>query len=240
MDQRTLQMIQRGLIAAVSIVLALVLVTAFRGLLQPPGETLPPRTTTSLASEGTDASTTTTSTAETTLASSTSTTAVSGDSVCAEDPPLSDAATLLEVYFPCGNQDLAINGKYVYRTVPPTDLVLTATLSEMVKGLEPEEQSLGFRSPFPPDADGSSLGVTIDTTDQTAYLEFTDRVFPDGVDTPEGSQIFISTLNANVFQFDTIDAVEYRVGGSCDAFWRQLGDKCQKITRAQWEAQLSP
>ena len=106
--------------------------------------------------------------------------------------------------------------------------------------LEPEEQALGFRSPFPAGADGSALGVTIDTTDQTAYVEFAARVFPDGADTTEGSQIFISTLNANVFQFDTINAVEYRVGGSCDAFWQQLGGQCQKITRADWEAQLSP
>ncbi len=239
MDQRTLQMIQRGLIAAVSIVLALILVTAFRGLLEPPGDTLAPRTTTT-TTEAAGEETTTTAVADTAAASSTTTTDTAGGAVCTEEEPPSDAATVLRVYFPCGSQDIAVGGTFVYRTVPTTDLVLTATLKEMVKGLEPEEQALGFRSPFPTGADGSALGVTIDTTDQTAYVEFADRVFPDGVDTTEGSQIFISTLNANVFQFDTINAVEYRVGGSCDAFWQQLGGQCQKITRAEWEAQLSP
>jgi hypothetical protein len=239
MDQRTLQMIQRGLIAAVSIVLALILITAFRGLLEPPGETLAPPTTTSTTEAALQQSTTTT-VASTVTGSSTSTTNGAPDATCTEEAPPADAATVLEIYYPCGSQDLAIAGTFVYRSVPTTDLVLTATLKEMVKGLEPDEVGLGYRSPFPPDAEGSALGVTIDRTDQTAYVEFADKVFPDGVDTAEGSQIFVSTLNANVFQFSTIDAVEYRVGGSCDAFWQHLGGQCQKITRADWEAQLTP
>ena len=107
----------------------------------------------------------------------------------------------------------------------------------MTKGLESGEEELGFRSPFPDGAAGSALGVSI--VDGVAYVEFTDHIFPEGADTPEGSQIFVSTLNANVFQFDTIDAVKYQVGGSCDAFWQHLGGQCQEITRAQWESQLA-
>jgi hypothetical protein len=235
MDQQTLQMIQRGLIAAVSIVLALIVITAFRGLLATPSETIPPRTTTTVAAPTTVEDTTSTTSAP----AATTTTDLSTPAVCLEDEPPADTGTVLRIYYPCGSEDLAIAGTFVYRTVPSTDLVLTATMNEMVKGLESDEEALGFRSPFPSGAEGSALGVTIDTTEHTAYVEFSDGVFPAGVDTTEGAQIFLSTLNANVFQFDTIDAVQYRLGGSCDAFWQRLGGQCEEITRNEWQSGLT-
>jgi len=237
MDRRTLQMIQRGLIAAVSLVLALIVVTAFRGLLEPPGDTIPRRTTTTVAAGSVveESSTTTSTTGADTVTSTTASTSDTG--VCVDTEPSTANATLLQVFFPCGSSDLATGGTYVYRTVPKTDLVLTTTMNEMTRGLEPEEEALGFRSPFPSTADGSFVGVSL--VDGTAYVEFDSDIFPDGADTPEGSQIFISTLNANVFQFDTISAVEYRLGGSCDAFWQHLDGECQVITRSQWRSQLA-
>lgn len=234
MDRRTLQMIQRGLVAAVSLVLALIVITAFRGLLESPGETLPPRTTTTLAQgDGGEQSTTTTSTTAAAV-DATTTTAVTDGAVCVDSEPDSNDVTVLRVYFPCGSSDLA-GGTYVYRAVPPTDLVLTTTMKEMTKGIEPEEQALGFRSPFPSGAESSFLGVSLQ--EGTAYIEFDAEIFPDGADTTEGSQIFLSTLNANVFQFDTISAVEYRLGGSCSAFFQQLGRECERITRSEWRSQ---
>lgn len=237
MDQRTLQMIQRGLVAAVSFVLALILITAFRGLLEPPGETIPPRTTTTTVAD--EALGETTTTATTVPGSVTTTTAddVNNSGVCVEEEPEADNTTLVQVFLPCGPANLATGATYVYRTVPETDLVLTVTMREMTRGLEPDEEALGFRSPFPTSAEGSFLGVSI--AEGTAYVEFSDGIFPEGADTPEGSQVFISTLNANVFQFSTISAVEYRLGGSCDAFWQRVGSQCQVITRAQWRSQQS-
>lgn len=235
MDPRTLQLIQRGLVAAVTVVLALVIVTAFVKILEPADETASsPRTTTSTTST-TEPETTTTSTTAGTV--TTTTNGVVTPAVCIEPEPPDDDTTVLRVFYPCGANDIATGQTFVYRAIPPTDLVLTATLREMVKGLDAEEAALGFRSPFPDGAAGSSLGTSI--SDGTAYLEFSADVFPDGVDTPEGAQIFLSTLNANVFKFDTIKAVEYRLGGSCDAFWQQLGSNCQTITRAQWQTQAA-
>jgi hypothetical protein len=235
MDQRTLQLIQRGLVAAVTVVLALIVVTAFVRILEPTEPaTAAPRTTTS---------TTTTTVPETTTTSTTAagaTTTTSGavtPAICLEDQPPAADATVVRVFYPCGGNDTANDQVYVYRVIPKTDLVLTATLRELVKGLDQEEADLGFRSPFPPGAEGSFLGATIDSG--TAFPEFTIDVFPDGVDTPEGAQIFLSTLNANVFKFGTINAVQYRLGGSCDAFWQQLGSNCETITREQWQASLT-
>ena len=235
MDPRTLQLIQRALIAAVAVVLALVVVTAFVRVLEPPDETLSIRTTTSASTTLEPDLTTSTTTGSNVT---TTTNDVTAPAICIEEEPPSDAVTVLKVFYPCGNSDLAIGGTSIYRAIPPTDLVLTATLREMVKGVDAEEAALGFKSPFPAGAEGSSLGVTLVRDTGTAIPEFTIDVFPDGVATPEGAQIFLSTLNANVFQFDTIQQVEYRLGGSCDAFWQQLGSRCEVVTRAQWQAQL--
>jgi hypothetical protein len=221
-------------VAAVTVVLALLVITAFMKVIEPPDEMAAPQTTATGVETTTPASTTT----STTDARVTGTTTdVVTPAICSKPEPSDENATVLRVYFPCGSNDLATDGAFVYRAVPPTDLVLTTTLRELVKGLEADEAALGFRSPFPQGGAGSFLGVSI--SEQKAFLEFDSSVFPDGVDTPEGSQIFLSTLNVNVFQFDTVNSVEYRLGGSCDAFWQQLGSSCQVITRAQWQAQLA-
>jgi hypothetical protein len=34
-----------------------------------------------------------------------------------------------------------------------------------------------------------------------------------------------------VFQFDWVRSVEYRLDGSCDAFWEWLQRSCQVVTR---------
>jgi hypothetical protein len=228
-----LQLIQRGLVAAVTVVLALVIITAFMKVIESSDEPVATRsTTTTITTIPND--TTTTSPAATVTST---TDGLVTPAICSEPVPPSENATVLQVYFACGSGDLATGGTFVYRAVAPTDLVLTTTLREMANGLEPEEIALGYKSPFPETARGSFLGVSI--SEGKAFLEFNTTVFPDGVDTPEGSQIFLSTLNANVFQFDTIQEVDYRLGGSCDAFWQQLGSSCQTVTRAQWQAQLA-
>ena len=239
MDPRTLQLIQRGLVAAVTVVLALVVITAFVRVLRSSDDTAAGVTTTST----TTTSTTTPEETTTTVAPSavTSTTGPSAviPAVCTDEEPSQDDVTVLRVFYPCGPNPLATGQAFIYRAVPPTDLVLTTTMRELVKGVDDEEVALGYRSPFPDDADGSFLGATIDREEGRAFLEFTNDVFPDGVDTPEGAQIFLSTLNANVFKFDNIRSVEYRLSGSCDAFWQQLGGSCEIITRADWQAQAA-
>ncbi len=239
MDPRTLQLIQRGLVAAVTVVLALVVVIAFVRVLETNEPTAATRTTTS-----TTVTTTTEpdNTTTTTLGPGDTTTTTSGaviPAVCADEEPPDDDVTVLRVFYPCGSNPLASGAVWVYRAVAPTDLVLTTTMKEMVNGLTEEEAGLGYRSPFPDTAPGSFLGATIDREESKAFLEFTTDVFPDGVDTPEGAQVFLSTLNANVFQFSTINQVEYRLGGSCDAFWQQLGGSCDVITRSEWQASLT-
>jgi hypothetical protein len=197
-----------------------------------------------IAATTTTSTTTTTQPDETTTTTAppggvTTTSSAVTPAICAEDEPADEDVTVLRVFYPCGSNPLASGQVWVYRTVAPTDLVLTTTMREMVNGLDEEEAALGYRSPFPDSAPGSFLGATIDRDDAKAFLEFTADIFPEGADTPEGAQVFLSTLNANVFQFSTIDQVEYRLGGSCDAFWQQLGSSCDVITRSEWQASIS-
>lgn len=238
MDPRTLQLIQRALVTAVTVVLALVVITAFTKVLEPRDEAATVRTTTGPTSTTVPDDETTSATTTTEAGGVTTTTGgATSPAVCVEPQPPSEGSTVLRVFFPCGTNALATGETFVYRSVTPTDLVLTTTMRQMVQGLEPEEAALGYRSPFPETATGSFLGVSI--SEGKAFLEFNATVFPDGVDTPEGAQIFLSALNANVFQFDNITEVEYRLGGSCDGFWQQLGGSCQTVTRAQWRAELA-
>ncbi len=237
MDPRTLQLIQRGLVAAVTVVLALVVVTAFVRVLETADETAAPSTTTSTTTT-TEPETTTTTSGGSGTTTTTSDGAVT-PGVCIDEEPSGGDSTTLLVHYPCGSSQLATSAVWVYRAVPRTDLVLTTTMREMVKGVDDAEAALGYRSPFPDDAEDSFLGVTIDREQAKAFLEFTVDVFPSGVDTPEGAEIFLSTLNANVFQFDTVNQIEYRLGGSCDAFWQQLGGSCEVITRSEWRSQQS-
>jgi hypothetical protein len=134
MDQRTLHLIQRGLVAAVTVVLALIVVTAFVRILEPSdAATATPRTTTS---------TTTTVVPETTTTSTTSgavTTTTNGvvtPAICDEPEPPGDDVTVLRVFYPCGANGVATGQTFVYRAIPETDLVLTATLRELVTGLD--------------------------------------------------------------------------------------------------------
>lgn len=232
MTPRALQMIQRVLVAAVTVVLALVVISAFIKVIAPPGAAVALPTTTR-------PSTTTTEPPVRTVPPPSVTTTTPGPvdgGRCEETAPNLPDMTVLRVFYPCGTGAVA-RTRFVYREVPPTRQVMTATFAQLTKGIDSTEFDLGFRTPLPADASSAFLGVSING--DRVLLEFTEGIFPEGVDTPEGMQVFLSTLNANVFQFASISEAEYRVGGSCDAFWSHFGSKCQIVTRSQWESSVA-
>lgn len=243
MSPRTLELIQRILIALVSVVLALVVVTAFLKVLAPPeAGTSDTVAGPSLTVPGEDSSTTlaggtpSSTDAAPTSSSSTSTTILE-DAPCTDTRPSTDGGTLLLVYYPCGLSPIATDQAVAYRAVPETKLVLTSTLAEMVKGPDAAEQSEGFRSPFGPDSEGSFLTVSLNAGD--AIVDLDEGIFGPSAATDAGAQALVSTLNANVFQFSTISSVEYRLNGSCDAFWDEVGGTCARVTRQEWESQMA-
>jgi hypothetical protein len=51
--------------------------------------------------------------------------------------------------------------------------------------------------------------------------------------TSTGSRLLLAELNGTIFPSPKIDAVEYRMEGSCDLFWEWLQADCWTVTRPQ-------
>jgi hypothetical protein len=116
----------------------------------------------------------------------------------------------------------------VTRVVPRTTGVLRTALQALLAGTEPAEAEAGLSSTFSGATGGLLAGVTL--TDGTAVVDLAATV--DGASTSAGSVLFRGQLDRTVLQFATVERVEYRLGGDCDAFWQwqQVGD-CRLVTR---------
>ncbi|MEX2659239.1 MAG: Gmad2 immunoglobulin-like domain-containing protein [Acidimicrobiales bacterium] len=115
-----------------------------------------------------------------------------------------------------------------FRRVPRTVGVLQATLEQLVAGPSDEERAVGQSSLFSAETADILAGVTI--REGTAIVDLRETV--DNASTSAGQLAFRGALNRTVFQFSTVERIEYRLDGSCDAFWQwqQVGD-CQIVTR---------
>lgn len=158
---------------------------------------------------------------------------------CAEEPPSpEEGLEVLLVYFTCGNSVLPTADSFVYRRVPETNNILGATFNELLQGPSTREEVLGFRSVFSVATAGSLEGATVD--DAEAVVDFARLPTVLGIAAFDDVGFFVSNLNANVFQFPDIGSVEYRLRGSCAAFWEHLGDErgCRIIARENFEATM--
>lgn len=159
---------------------------------------------------------------------------------CQEEvPPAEDGTTLLRVYYTCGNGGLPTGDTFVYRLVPETARVLGATLEQLVKGPTNAEGDLGFRSVFTI-ADSSAIDSASLSAGE-AVIDFVSLPEVSGLAPSDDAAFFVANLNANVFQFATINSVEYRIDGSCAAFWAHvgLGTGCRVIARENFEAEMA-
>ena len=52
-----------------------------------------------------------------------------------------------------------------------------------------------------------------------------------GAGSSAGSSQLLASLDSTVFQFEAVDSVEYRLDGSCDAFWEWLQRGCEVVRR---------
>lgn len=117
----------------------------------------------------------------------------------------------------------------VSRRLPRDAAVLGATLRSFLAGTSAEGNEAGLFS-FTHDP-GADVIVTLDGG--TAVVDFGATVTSDAnsASTSAGSELFLGSLNRTVFQFPTVEAIEYRLDGSCDAFQEWLQRPCQPVTR---------
>lgn len=146
-------------------------------------------------------------------------------------PRLLPAAGQMEVkaYVVCDAEDGAL--RPVYRLVPESPRVLHASLDALLAGTTADERSASLGSWFSADTIGMLRSVSIE--DGHAIVDFDDlRPVIPNASTSAGSERLLAQLDATVFQFRSVESVEYRIEGSCDDFneWLQYGG-CAARTR---------
>ncbi len=114
------------------------------------------------------------------------------------------------------------------RTVPKTTAVLRAALTALFEGPRPEDGA-DVSSFFSEETADLLADVNV-RSDGTAVVDIAGTV--PNANTSAGSQAFLASLDATVFQFSSVERIEYRLEGSCDAFWEwlQFGE-CQLVPR---------
>lgn len=135
----------------------------------------------------------------------------------------------LDVWFLDGEQLVAVP-----RPRPETSGVLRAALEALLAGPTAEESGQGLGSIFGEGAAGLLADVTI--TDGLAVVDFDDRLRETTNNLASTSSILLlEQLNRTVLQFDTVERVEYRLGGSCDAFGAWAHDRvCDTYDRSDF------
>ena len=120
----------------------------------------------------------------------------------------------------------------VTRRVPRTAGVLGATVAAFLGGTSVEEEEVGGVSAFTYHA---ATTATVGITGGRAVVDFSTELPRDATTATSstGSLLFRGALDRTVLQFATVEEVEYRLGGSCEAFWewQQVGG-CPIVTRA--------
>lgn len=139
-----------------------------------------------------------------------------------DDEPPGEGGRVVLVHFHCREGVVAVP-----RRVGEGSAVLRAALDALLAGPSGAERDLGLTSWFSGQTAGMVLGVTI--ADGTAVVSFDVDIagVTNGASTSAGSQALLDELDLTVFQFPTVERVEYRLGGSCDAFYEWLQMACQ-------------
>jgi len=119
----------------------------------------------------------------------------------------------------------------VQRPVSAGSTELEAALAWLVRGPTAEEVAAGIWSWFSAETAGSIRSVALEASGRVV-VDFHDlRPLIPNASTSTGSRLLLAELNGTVFQFPEIDAVEYRMEGSCDLFWEWLQADCWTVTR---------
>ena len=117
----------------------------------------------------------------------------------------------------------------VSRDVGDRPDVLTAALEELLRGPTPEERAAGIHSWFSTATAGMLISATVDEAGH-AVIDFRDfrSVIPNA-SSSAGSTMLLGEINGTVGQFPSIRSAEYRIQGSCEAFWNFLQRGCEVV-----------
>lgn len=109
-------------------------------------------------------------------------------------------------------------------------VLLGEAVAELLGGPNVAEQQAGFSSPFTPATHGLLLSATIDAGGH-AVLDFDPSLASVlAIPTSSDAQQILRSLDGTLAPFTTITGAEYRLGGSCTAFFAWLGQPCTPRT----------
>lgn len=132
----------------------------------------------------------------------------------------------VQVWFARGEQMVPVT-----RTVAAAPDTLGVAVAALLAGPTPEEQAQGLSSWFS-DATAEALRSARVTPDGLAIVDLSDlrRIIPNA-SSSLGSTQLLDALNATVFAASSADSIEYRFGGSCEAFGEFVQRGCIRYRR---------
>ena len=137
--------------------------------------------------------------------------------------PSGDPATtmLVTVVYHCGEGAVPLQ-----RRVAKNSAVLRTSLEQLLAGPTADEAAGGFTSFFSPATASLLNGVTIHP-DGSAIVDFGDLapVIPNA-SSSAGSAALLAELDGTLGSITGITSAEYRINGSCEAFWNFLQGTC--------------
>ncbi|MEJ2678668.1 MAG: GerMN domain-containing protein [Gemmatimonadota bacterium] len=107
---------------------------------------------------------------------------------------------------------------------------LAAALRMELRGPTEGERTRGLYSWFSPATARMLLSASVENGRAIVDFGKLNQAIP-GASSSAGSQELLRELNRVVFQFPQIQSVEYRIEGSCDAFWNWLQMACRTVSR---------
>lgn len=166
---------------------------------------------------------------------------VSGDCNLAPAEPGPGEMQITLLYSCRSGEDSLLELTLVTREVPAGSDAIMATLDELVKGPNGEELAAGVDGSFL--SERTALMVRAATLDGSRLIvdfhPFARSPEISNIGTSTGGLVFNTVLNANLFQFPEVEEIEYRVDGSCDAYWASFEAGCSIQTREGHEWALS-
>lgn len=139
-------------------------------------------------------------------------------------PPL--AVDSVDVVFTRGEQPVTVR-----RPAREDRPALRTALEELLAGPTAAERGAGIESWFSGLTADALRSAEVDAAGH-AIVDFADlaALIPNAASST-GSAMLLTELNGTVFGIPEVRSVEYRIDGSCDAFWDWLQYGCQIVQR---------
>jgi hypothetical protein len=160
---------------------------------------------------------------------------LSASSVPFDTAPGNVAATVL---FGCAQESMFPDiSTAVVREVADPGSPIEATLRALLAGLTDEQREMGFSSFFSEESANALNSIAL--SGDRLVVDFNDDILIGNASTSTGSLFLMAELQANIFQFENVNSIEFRLNGSCDAFWGWLQGSCEIVTRTSWEERVA-